>query len=933
MQEKRSLHLLGRSSATAVFKQRFEKSYEIRELSKVEEILDQGFVIIYEGRTLKAKAMDALLQLKKTHSYIYQLDLSDQEGVHYLLTLPEKNAETILDSFYENACLKKQKGEKEKQEEERFQSFSELLPQPFFEIDQEGKITSINKNGLNSTGYTEEDFLSGIHFSELLAPEELVSALKNIKKIALGETGIPNEYNLRKKDGTFIPVLIYSTPIIREGKYEGLRGIALDISARKEMERAIFREKIFTEHLLNRLPGLIYLCSESGKCIRWNHNIETILGYKADEIKGRTIHSFIAPEELEGAIKGFKEAFQTGQSNVEIQLYTKTGKRIPHFLSSRIIELEDERYLLGVGLDIRKRLKAEEQRHRYEFIINTVQDMMCMINSEYEYEAVNDQFCQILGRQRDELLKNKIGSNWNGEYQTSIKPYLDRCLKGEYIQFEKVLTFPNEKTFHSNISMYPYTDKSGEISHIILVIRDITTQKQFEKDLEESRQDAETANKAKSSFLANISHEIRTPMNAIMGFTQLMAKDSELKESHRRNLDTILENGKHLIEILHNILEIANIESGRTYLKEKELDLSQLLKQIEHDLQAECPKKGLKYTLHIENEVPQYMIADGDKIEKILRNIIDNGIKFTKKGHIRIRISGYRSGNIPFLNFYIQDTGIGISKEYQEYIFNSFGRTEYEIQTRNGTGLGLAISRNYARQICGDILVSSRKNVGSTFQFYFPYKESRNPENRTITKKRTKQTQVSKTSHTLLVMGIETEIVEVIDPLEKNGYRVNQAINPDELLRALSTIPPALILIDHRKSNDYKAIKEFLKKNQIKDLPIVLLTGDESYPGESGIKNVYYTHFNRMQQIIRHRIRQYQAVERKYEVKTEGTSGLDTELLSKIKIAAQTADYDELLSCIEKLKETQPELAEGFYQAADHFNYDEVIKQCTRYKK
>jgi len=242
-------------------------------------------------------------------------------------------------------------------------------------------------------------------------------------------------------------------------------------------------------------------------------------------------------------------------------------------------------------------------------------------------------------------------------------------------------------------------------------------------DLMQEKLIAEAANRSKSEFLAMMSHEIRTPMNAILGFSYLTLR-TELNSKQEENIVNIHHSAQSLLNIINDILDFSKLDVGKMEIDTLPFDIHKIINHISHIMQVSAEQKGLEFSIKFAQQVPQYQMGDPNRLQQVLINLIGNAIKFTSKGGVSVDISVKKTDfKQPQLSFRISDTGIGIAKQQQQYLFKLFSQLDSSITRKfGGTGLGLAICQRLVKLMGGNILVESIEKQGTTFYFSLPLK-------------------------------------------------------------------------------------------------------------------------------------------------------------------------------------------------------------------
>ena len=437
----------------------------------------------------------------------------------------------------------------------------------------------------------------------------------------------------------------------------------------------------------------------------------------------------------------------------------------------------------------------------------------------------NDAFLRLFGYSREELQCGVV------RWQDFVSPEETPAVLHAREELKRTgVVSPHEREFiHKDGTRIPVLVGSafleGSQENGIGFVLDLSERKQAEAE-REARRAAEAANRAKSVFLANMSHELRTPLNGILGYAQILLQGRTLDEKQIGALNVIRQSGEHLLMLINDILDLAKIEAGKLELNRTTIPLAAFLHMIAEMIRVRAEQKGVGFISDIPPDIPQGIQADEQRLRQVLLNLLSNAVKFTDRGQVVLRVRFWPPSR---LRFEVQDSGVGISREQLETIFQPFEQVGEMQRRQGGTGLGLAISREFVRLMGGEIRVDSRLNQGSTFWFELDVPVT--------------QAGVALPSAQLAVTGyagprrkvlVVDDVAEnravMIDMLSPLGFKVVEAMNGFDGLDKAQSEWPDLILMDlvMPMMNGWEAMRQLRQLPGFKEVAIIAVSASAS---------------------------------------------------------------------------------------------------------
>jgi PAS domain S-box-containing protein len=400
----------------------------------------------------------------------------------------------------------------------------------------------------------------------------------------------------------------------------------------------------------------------------------------------------------------------------------RDGSEFPCEVTLIRISLGGKPALLTSIRDITERKRNEQalaaSEYRVRRILETCTEGFCMVDLQGVLIEVNEAMCQILARSRDEIIGHHIFDYTDEENTRVFKENIARRAKGESSAYEISLLRPDASVVPCRVNATPLVDEHNVKHGSFGMFTDISDQKRAEAELKAAMLKAEEATEMKSLFLANMSHEIRTPMNAIIGLSHLALK-TDLTPKQRDYVSKVHNAGTSLLAVINDILDFSKIEAGKLDLETTDFKLDEVISTVTTLTAQKAHEKGLEFLAHVAPEIPDYLMGDPLRLGQVLTNFVNNAVKFTEQGEIRLNIELLeRTGEKVQLKFSVRDTGIGMSREQSAKLFQPFTQADMSTTRKHGgTGLGLTICRRLVELMGGRIWLESEPGVGSTFFF------------------------------------------------------------------------------------------------------------------------------------------------------------------------------------------------------------------------
>ena len=622
------------------------------------------------------------------------------------------------------------------------------------------------------------------------------------------------------------------------------RRLFLELQAQQEALRESEEQYRF---LLNNTSDYIARFDRNGTLIFATEASRRFHGYEPDEIINTVSFERLHPDDRDAGRNALKEVIETGaEGRAEYRIKRKDGSYMwCEATGRRVYNQAGEPEVIVVHRDVTDRKRTEKQLQisleKYRVLFESFPIGVSVSDARGNLVEVNRESERLLGLTVSEHTERHIdGAEWQ-----IIRPDGSPMPPDEYASVRAL----KEQRLIENVEMGIIKGEQGitwinvhaipipfEGYGVLITYHDITERKRMEAALQQAKESAEIANRAKSVFLANMSHELRTPLNGILGYTQVLIRDPHLNAKQARAIETIHRSGEHLLALITEVLDLAKIEAGKIELTAAEFSLEHCLRAVVEMIRIRTAQKPLTFHYQPTGDLAYTLVGDEKRLRQVLLNLLGNAVKFTLSGAVTLRVSAQ---SVPHalspacrVSFEVQDTGIGIPADKLADIFRPFEQVHDPRANAEGTGLGLAISAQIVRLMGSEIQVESAPGVGSRFRFEVELpvvaSSASNQVGQVGQVRRVRHVRKisESTGHPpkiLIVDDHQDNRRMLRDMLASLGFLLAEAQNGAEAIEQIAAVQPDLVLLDIKMPvmDGYEVLAR-LRAQDAASLPVII---------------------------------------------------------------------------------------------------------------
>jgi len=731
------------------------------------------------------------------------------------------------------------KTESLKVSEEKYRLLSETASDFIVFCNTKNEFLYMNPASLEFTGLTSENYREYNQYNFI--PEKYHALLQKYFNERITGTRDSRHFELEliNLKGKTLPVEVVSNPIFTDEVLTGYIALGRDITERKKAEEALRQSERKLSFHLNNSPLATIEWDAKFTVTRWAGAAETIFGYTADETIGKPLVELnLVFQDDMPLVQNAIDIFLDGKTPFYVNTnrnVTKNGAILYCIWYNSVLRSEDGTLIsvMSQVLDITERklaedkLKSSEKLFRLLFENSSVGKTMTSL--EGNLIISNSTFAEMLGYTLDELTKFNFIDFTHPEDQVKSLEAINILLRNEIpiYKFEKRYLHKNGSIVFAELRISLQRDENGKPLFFITSVIDITDKKKMIDDLVIAKEQAEQSNKLKDAFMANMSHEIRTPLNGILGMTSIIKEkySQSISPEEEKYFEAIDRSCDRIVRTVDLILNYSRIQVGAFYIDPKEINLVELCEAVINDFSFQAKTQAIELSF-INKSGSSIILADQYSVTQVISNLLDNAIKFTKSGFVKLELFVNEQQDV-ILN--IKDSGIGISDEYLPDIFKPYTQEHIGYgRAYEGVGLGLAMVKKILELNNATISVESKKGIGTVFIINFgkaiikepapllPFPKFSQPELPEI-----------KSSKTILIVEDDRINLSTIRLFLTNDYHVLFTDSSDDVTSLLDKNHIDLILMDiaiNGALDGLQLTKQLKMNEKYSQIPVLVLT-------------------------------------------------------------------------------------------------------------
>ena len=731
--------------------------------------------------------------------------------------------------------------EAHKAAEERFRDIAETASDWFWEMGPDLRFSYISSRGFESMNVSSKSVLGKTRkeaLEDLGANLDTPQWIQHFRDLKQRLPFNNFEYTLLDRNGERCWLTISGKPFFAEnGDFQGYRGTARDITELRGREEALRESEARLSDYVETASDWVWEMDATLHFSYFSERIREILGVPPEFTLGKTRREVVVLDDEDSDWSKHLEDLENRRPFRDFRYRYKHPDGKMRYLSISGKPLFDEQDVFfgyrGTGTNITEEIKqkraVEESERRFRGLVEN-SSLGVVVHHDFKMLFVNETVAQMLGYESAQEVKalNDARLLVAPDERERIESFGIERAAGRYVPTTYEFRLLKKDGAEIWVSNHAFMIEWDGLSCICATLFDVTSQKMAAEALEKAKETADTANRAKSDFLARMSHELRTPLNSIIGLSEMLLEEAtENKDTdYQEPLERINRSGDHLLLLINDILDISKIEAGRMELHLEEFNVATLVDQIRSTTVPLAEKNGNQLFVTCDPQVKK-MHSDAVRVRQLLINLLSNACKFTENGEVRLDVRREQEGESPSIVFEVYDTGIGIEASKIPHLFEDFTQADPSTTRKyGGTGLGLAICRRLCSLMGGRITVASELGEGALFTAQLPEWMEETIQGDVVKGEQDGGALGASNGVILVVDGDHASRREVARLLSGEGFDIFFAHSGLEGLEMVRELKPTIVLLDILlpDMDGWEVLNTIKSNRQTADIPVIVTT-------------------------------------------------------------------------------------------------------------